>query len=113
MCLLCLGGAQSPSLAAISLFRSSSKFSVDPSSALLFAAEQHHYKACSYYRLNSIQGGIVCEFTIGELFQLTQVNIETIRYYEKISVIPNSPLHSALFSRDQIAVLAIPRLRRS
>lgn len=35
------------------------------------------------------------EFTIGELSRLTQVNIETIRYYEKIGIMPNPPRNSS------------------
>ncbi len=34
------------------------------------------------------------EFTIGELSRLTQVKIETIRYYEKIGIMPNPPRSS-------------------
>lgn len=35
------------------------------------------------------------EFTIGELSRLTEVNIETIRYYEKIGIMPNPPRNSS------------------
>lgn len=35
------------------------------------------------------------EFTIGELSRLTDVNIETIRYYEKIGIMPNPPRNSS------------------
>ncbi len=35
------------------------------------------------------------EFTIGELSRLSQVNIETIRYYEKIGIMPNPPRNSS------------------
>jgi MerR family mercuric resistance operon transcriptional regulator len=34
---------------------------------------------------------IVREFTIGQLSKLTDVNIETIRYYEKIGIMPSPP----------------------
>ncbi len=35
------------------------------------------------------------DFTIGELSRLTGVNIETIRYYEKIGIMPNPPRNSS------------------
>ncbi len=35
--------------------------------------------------------GTIKEFRIGELSKRTDVNIETIRYYEKIGVMPNPP----------------------
>ncbi len=35
------------------------------------------------------------EFTIGQLSKLTDVNIETIRYYEKIGIMPNPPRSSS------------------
>ncbi len=35
--------------------------------------------------------GTIREFRIGELSKRTGVNIETIRYYEKIGVMPNPP----------------------
>lgn len=35
------------------------------------------------------------EFTIGELSRLADVNIETIRYYEKIGIMPNPPRNSS------------------
>ena len=35
------------------------------------------------------------EFTIGELSKRTDVNIETIRYYEKIGIMPNPPRNSS------------------
>ena len=34
-------------------------------------------------------------FTIGELSKRTDVNIETIRYYEKIGIMPNPPRNSS------------------
>jgi MerR family transcriptional regulator, mercuric resistance operon regulatory protein len=38
---------------------------------------------------------IVNEFTIGEMSKRTGVNIETIRYYEKIGAMPNPPRTAA------------------
>ena len=35
------------------------------------------------------------EFTIGQLSKLTNINIETIRYYEKIGIIPHPPRNSS------------------
>lgn len=35
------------------------------------------------------------EFTIGQLSRLAKVNIETIRYYEKIGIMPNPPRNSS------------------
>jgi len=37
----------------------------------------------------------VREFTIGRLSQLAEVNIETIRYYEKIGIMPKPPRNSS------------------
>jgi MerR family transcriptional regulator, mercuric resistance operon regulatory protein len=37
----------------------------------------------------------VREFTIGELSKRTQVIVETIRYYEKIGIIPHPPRNSS------------------
>ena len=48
-----------------------------------------NYKACSNYRLKSfLQGEFVHQITIGELSRITQVKIETIRYFEKIGIMP-------------------------
>ncbi len=47
------------------------------------------------------------EFTIGELSRLTQVNIETIRYYEKIGIMPNPPRNSSGYR-----IYSIPHLER-
>ncbi len=47
------------------------------------------------------------EFTIGELSRLTQVNIETIRYYEKIGIMPNPPRNSSGYR-----IYSIPYLER-
>ena len=38
---------------------------------------------------------IVREFTIGEVSRLTQVKVETIRYYEKIGIISDPPRNSS------------------
>lgn len=35
------------------------------------------------------------EFTIGQISKLTDVNIETIRYYERIGIIPPPPRNSS------------------
>lgn len=35
------------------------------------------------------------DFTIGALSRLTEVNVETIRYYEKIGIMPNPPRNSS------------------
>jgi MerR family transcriptional regulator, mercuric resistance operon regulatory protein len=59
---------------------------------------RHHAKACSYYRLKpylrservALNGAI----QIGELSRRAGCNIETIRYYERVGLLP-SPLRSA------------------
>ena len=50
---------------------------------------------------------IVREFTIGELSRLAQVNIETIRYYENIGIMPNPPRN-----RSGYRIYSIPHLER-
>lgn len=47
------------------------------------------------------------EFTIGELSRLTEVNIETIRYYEKIGIMPHPPRNSSGYR-----VYSTPHLER-
>ncbi len=47
------------------------------------------------------------EFTIGQLSKLTEVNIETIRYYEKVGMIPNPPRTSGGFR-----IYSAPHLER-
>ncbi len=47
------------------------------------------------------------EFTIGELSRRTAVNIETIRYYEKIGIMPNPPRNSSGYR-----IYAAPHLER-
>jgi len=37
----------------------------------------------------------VREFTIGQISKLSDVNIETIRYYEKVGIIPHPPRNSS------------------
>ncbi len=55
------------------------------------------------------------EFTIGELSRLTQVNIETIRYYEKIGIMPNPPRNSSgyrIYSTPHLERLSFVRRSR-
>ena len=55
------------------------------------------------------------EFTIGELSRLTQVNIETIRYYEKIGIMPNPPRNSSgyrIYSAPHLERLSFVRRSR-
>jgi MerR family mercuric resistance operon transcriptional regulator len=52
------------------------------------------------------------EFTIGELSKRTGVNIETIRYYEKSSVMPNPPRTAAgyrVYNEDHLNRLTFIR----
>jgi len=49
----------------------------------------------------------VREFTIGRLSRLTEVNIETIRYYEKIGIMPSPPRNSSGYR-----VYSAPHLER-
>jgi hypothetical protein len=55
----------------------------------------HHAKACSHYRLKPIQRDVCmarnAEIQIGELSRRTGCNIETIRYYERIGMLPPPP----------------------
>ena len=58
---------------------------------------------------------IVREFTIGQLSKLTDVNIETIRYYEKIGIIPNPPRNSSgyrIYSTPHLERLSFVRRSR-
>ncbi len=55
------------------------------------------------------------EFTIGELSRLSQVNIETIRYYEKIGIMPNPPRNSSgyrIYSTPHLERLSFVRRSR-
>ncbi len=54
-------------------------------------------------------------FTIGELSRLSQVNIETIRYYEKIGIMPNPPRNSSgyrIYSTPHLERLSFVRRSR-
>jgi len=58
---------------------------------------------------------IVREFTIGQLSKLTDVNIETIRYYEKIGIIPHPPRNSSgyrIYSSPHLERLSFVRRSR-
>ncbi len=55
------------------------------------------------------------EFTIGELSRLTQVGSETIRYYEKIGIMPNPPRNSSgyrIYSTPHLERLSFVRRSR-
>ena len=55
------------------------------------------------------------EFTIGQLSKLTDVNIETIRYYEKIGIIPHPPRNSSgyrIYSTPHLERLSFVRRSR-
>ncbi len=55
------------------------------------------------------------EFTIGALSRLTQVNIETIRYYEKVGIMPNPPRNSSgyrIYSTPNVERLSFVRRSR-
>lgn len=57
----------------------------------------------------------VREFTIGQLSKLSGVNIETIRYYEKIGIIPHPPRNSSgyrIFSTPHLERLSFVRRSR-
>lgn len=47
------------------------------------------------------------EFTIGKLSKRSQVNIETIRYYEKIGIMPKPPRNSSGYR-----IYSMPHLER-
>lgn len=47
------------------------------------------YRACSNYRIKGVA------FTIGDLGRATQTKVETIRYYERIGLLPKPPRTSA------------------
>ena len=58
---------------------------------------------------------IVREFTIGEVSRLTQVKVETIRYYEKIGIIPHPPRKSSgyrIYSASHLERLSFVRRSR-
>jgi MerR family transcriptional regulator, mercuric resistance operon regulatory protein len=58
---------------------------------------------------------LVNEFTIGELSRLTDVNIETIRYYEKVGIMPNPPRNSSgyrIYSTPHLERLSFVRRSR-
>ena len=58
---------------------------------------------------------IVREFTIGEVSRLTQVKVETIRYYEKIGIIPHPPRNSSgyrIYSASHLERLSFVRRSR-
>lgn len=60
-------------------------------------------------------GKIATEFTIGELSKRTGVNIETIRYYEKIGIMPNPPRSSGgyrMYSTPHLKRLSFVRRSR-
>jgi len=57
----------------------------------------------------------VKEFTIGELARLSQVKIETIRYFEKIGILPHPPRNSSgyrIYSTPHLERLAFVRRSR-
>lgn len=54
-------------------------------------------------------------FTIGELSRLAQVRIETIRYYEKVGIMPHPPRNSSgyrIYGSPHIARLSFVRRSR-
>ena len=63
----------------------------------------------------SITSARVEELTIGELSELTTVNIETIRYYERIKVLPAPPRTSGgrrVYDANHLRILAFIRRSR-
>ncbi len=55
------------------------------------------------------------EFTIGEVSRLTQVKVETIRYYEKIGIISDPPRNSSgyrIYSTPHLERLSFVRRSR-
>ena len=55
------------------------------------------------------------EYTIGEVSRLTQVKVETIRYYEKIGIMPNPPRSSGgyrMYSTTHLERLSFVRRSR-
>ncbi len=64
---------------------------------------------------SSFEDKIVREFTIGQLSKLTNVNIETIRYYEKIGMIPHPPRNDSgyrIYSTSHLERLSFVRRSR-
>jgi MerR family mercuric resistance operon transcriptional regulator len=64
---------------------------------------------------SSFEEEIVREFTIGQLSKLTDVNIETIRYYEKVGIIPHPPRNDSgyrIYSTPHLERLSFVRRSR-
>jgi MerR family mercuric resistance operon transcriptional regulator len=70
------------------------------------------YASCSNYRIKRILMG---SFTIGQLSRMTGVNIETIRYFEKVGLIAPPPRTDGghrVYGDDHLRVLAFIRRAR-
>ncbi len=63
--------------------RSRNGFTEDNGHLVMRCEEQ--YGPCSYYRVKTMAHGFQ---TIGELARATGVKVETVRYYEKIGLLP-------------------------
>jgi MerR family mercuric resistance operon transcriptional regulator len=76
----------------------------------------HHAKAFSHYRLKSIRKGCaLAEIRIGDLSNRTGCNIETIRYYERVGLLPHprrSPSRYRLYDSDDVRRLTFVRRSR-
>jgi MerR family mercuric resistance operon transcriptional regulator len=76
----------------------------------------HHAKACSHYRLKPIrkEHGLA-EIRIGDLSHRTGCNIETIRYYERVGLLPHpprSPSRYRLYDSNDVRRLTFVRRSR-
>jgi MerR family mercuric resistance operon transcriptional regulator len=76
----------------------------------------HHAKPCIGYRLKPIRKGCaLAEIRIGELSHRTGCNIETIRYYERVGLLPQpprSPSRYRLYDSDDVRRLTFVRRSR-
>ena len=76
----------------------------------------HYAKARSHYRLKPIRKGCaLAEIRIGDLSHRTGCNIETIRYYERVGLLPHpprSPSRYRLYDGDDVRRLTFVRRSR-
>ena len=59
--------------------------------SLLFHAISLEYKICSHYGFKAFLDMDRETFPVGKLAQLAECSVETVRYYEKVGLMPEPP----------------------
>jgi len=82
---------------------------------MVVSGEKFHYASCSYYRRKKFFMHDESGIAIGELSRRTGVNVETIRYFERIGTLEKPPRTSAgrrIYGANHVRALEFIRRAR-